>query len=221
MNHAKKLGVLQGLKKLCQGAVAFGFITSAGGNVLHAVETSGGRAIGFVIISVVLAILIPTIFGIMFEISTRVIFRREAHLVMKLIAFSGAAAISGITAWNSYFHQRDAFAHFGDATQAFLLPLAIDGLMIIGSVYLIELGFQVRDMEAFIAAGGIQKKVKEDRPVPAVKEKAPSKRDKIIQVYAAAPELPIGDIAKAAGTSYNYTHSVLKELKQVTEPVAV
>lgn len=213
MNHAqKKLRTLTALRRLCQGAVAFGFITSGAGNVLHAEKNW---------ISVPIAILAPTLFGIAFEIISRIPFRKEASLFLKIVAMLGAAGISGIMAWISYWHQRDAFSKYGDPTQAKLLPLAIDGLMVIGSVYLIELGYQVRDMEAYIEAGGIKKKANDDKPVPAAKEKAPSKRDKIVQVYAAAPELPIGDIAKAAGTSYNYTHSVLKELKQVAEPVAV
>jgi len=120
----KKLSLLRKLSRLCQGAVIFGFVTSAAGNVLHAVEESTGRHPGIVAIFVAIAVLIPTIFGWMFEIATRVIFRSEAHWLLKLIAFAGAGGISGITAWNSYFHQRDAFIHFGDETQAMLLPLA-------------------------------------------------------------------------------------------------
>lgn len=214
MNHGKRLKLLKALQKLCQGAVIFGFITSAGGNVLHAVEGYAGSPVWILAIAVVLAALIPAIFGIMFEIASRVFFRREAHIVMKLIAFLGAAGISGITAWNSYFHQRDAFSHFGDATQATLLPFAIDGLMIIGSVYLLELGFQVRDLEAWIEAGGNVRKVHPEMPVPVKKDREPTKRDRIIQILAKAPELDAKAIAAAAGTSYNYAYSVITELKK-------
>lgn len=213
----KKLSLLLKLKKLCAGAVIFGFVTSAGGNVLHAVETSIGRVWGEVAISIVLAILIPMIFGIMFEIASRVFFRKEAALVMKLIAFAGAAGISGITAWNSYFHQRDAFSHFGDETQAFLLPLAIDGLMIIGSVYLIELGFQVRDLEAWIAAGGNVRKIRDETPTPPKRNKEPNKREKIIQVLAKSPGLAPVDVAKLTGTSYNYAYKIWNELQPAKE----
>jgi hypothetical protein len=218
MNHTKKLGLLNGLRKLCQGAVIFGFVTSAGGNVLHAVEASQGQAWGFMAIAIVLAVLIPAIFGFMFEIATRVIFRKEAHWLMKLIAFLGAGGISGITAWNSYFHQRDAFSHFGDTTQAMLLPLAIDGLMIIGSVYLIELGFQVRDLEAFIASGGAVKKVKEETPVPVKKDKEPTGRERIAATWYNSPNLTIKQIAELAGTSYNYAAGVVGELRKLAEP---
>ena len=207
----KKLSLLNKLKRLCAGAVIFGFVTSAGGNVLHAVEASIGRSVGFIAISVALAILIPAIFGWMFEIASRVFFRKEANIVMKLIAFVGAAGISGITAWNSYFHQRDAFSHFGDETQAFLLPIAIDGLMIIGSVYLLELGIQIRDLEAWIEAGGTPRKVRDETPPPK-KDKEPNKRDRIIQILAKSPGLAPVDVAKLTGTSYNYAFKVMKEL---------
>lgn len=216
MNHAKKLGTLKGLRKLCQGAVIFGFTISAGGNILHAVEGFIGRPVAVLVIAIILAAAIPAIFGLMFEVASRVFFRREANIVMKLIAFLGAAGISGITAWNSYFHQRDAFSHFGDATQAFLLPVAIDGLMIIGSVYLLELGFQIRDLEAWIEAGGNIRKVQPDTPVPVKKDREPTKRDRIIQILAKAPELDAKAIAAAAGTSYNYAYSVMTELKKRT-----
>lgn len=210
--HTQKLKLLNGLRKLCQGAVIFGFVTSAGGNVLHAVNMYAGAHIATLIISIVIAILIPLIFGWMFEIATRVIFRKEAHRVMKAIAFTGAAGISGITAWNSYFHQKDAFSHFGDATQAMLLPLAIDGLMIIGSVYLIELGFQIRDLEAFIASGAGVKKAKDD-VIPELKTREPTKRERVAAILARSPELSVQEIAKRAGASYNYTHTLVTELR--------
>jgi hypothetical protein len=218
MNYAKKLGILKGLRKLCQGAVVFGFVTSAGGNILHAVEAFTGRPVAVLVIAIFLAALIPAIFGFMFEIASRVFFRKEAPIVMKLIAFTGAAGISGITAWNSYFHQRDAFSHFGDQTQAFLLPVAIDGLMIIGSVYLLELGFQIRDLEAWIEAGGNIRKMMPEISVPSKKDREPTKRDRIIQILAKAPQLDAKAIAAAAGTSYNYAYAVMTELKkQATE----
>ena len=218
MNHTKKLRTLNVMRKACQGAVIFGFVTSAGGNVLHAVEGFSGTSWVTLTVAIVLAALIPAIFGIMFEIATRVIFRKEAHLIMKLIAFLGAGAISGITAWNSYFHQRDAFVHFGDMTQATLLPLAIDGLMIVGSVYLIELGFQIRDIEAFIASGAKATKVVQEIPVPVKKDKEPTGRERIAATWYNSPNLTIKQIAELAGTSYNYAAATVGELRKLAEP---
>jgi hypothetical protein len=217
MNHTKKLSKLNVLRKACQGAVIFGFVTSAGGNILHAVEAFTGASWVTLTVAIVLAALIPAIFGIMFEIATRVVFRKEAHWTMKLIAFVGAGGISGITAWNSYFHQRDAFIHFGDMTQAILLPLAIDGLMIVGSIYLIELGFQIRDLEAFIASGGVVKK-KEETPVPVKKDKEPTGKERVTAAWYSAPNLTVKEIARLAGTSEAYTYNLVSELRKLTQP---
>lgn len=206
--YEKKFRILTIGKRLCAGAVIFGFVTSAGGNILHAVEEFAGRPWGTLIIATILAAGTPTIFGIMFEIASRIFFRREANIVMKLIAFLGAAGISGITAWNSYFHQRDAFKHFGDATQASLLPLAIDGLMVIGSVYLLEVGFQIRDLEALQA--GI--KTRETRVAEKKAQEKLSGRDRVAQTYARFPGLPIKELAARSNVSYNYAHGIAKEL---------
>lgn len=218
MNHGKKLRTLTGLRKLCQGAVIFGFATSAGGNVLHAVQSYAGSHPVTLTIAVVIAAWIPIIFGLMFEIATRIWFRREAALIMKIIAFVGAVGISGITAWNSYFHQRDAFIQFGDETQANLLPLAIDGLMIIGSVYLIELGFQIRDLEAWIEAGGTKPPKPKSEPVPVKKDREPTKKEKIAALWSQYPEWGVQAIADKTGASYNYVHAVVSELKAAATP---
>jgi len=213
--RAQKLELLGKLKKLCSGAVIFGFITSAGGNVLHAIGISTGQAAVTVIIYIVVAVLVPIIFGAMFEIVTRILIRREAHWLIKISALFGGAGISGITAWNSYFHQKEAFGRYGDATQAALLPLAIDGLMIIGSVYLIELGFQIRDLEAYIASEGLAKKTtKPDDTVKPSKPKEANKRERVAALLAQNPAMAIRDIARLADASYNYTHALVTELRR-------
>ena len=82
--------------------------------------------------------------------------------------------------------------------------------MIIGSVYLIELGFQIRDLEAFIASGSLKKR---DEPVPAVKNKPLSKKERIAQILAQSPEKTIKEIAHLADASYNYTYTLVTELR--------
>ncbi len=81
-------------------------------------------------------------------------------------------------------------------------------------MYLLELGFQVRDLEAWIEAGGNIRKTQPDTPVPSKKDKEPTKRDRIIQILAKAPQLDAKAIAAAAGTSYNYAYAVMTELKK-------
>ena len=64
--------------------------------------------------------------------------------------------ITGIGAWLSYFHQKDAFLTYAkDASTAMLLPLAIDGLMIIASIKVLDLNARIEKLEAFREAGNI------------------------------------------------------------------
>ena len=191
--------------------MAFGFAASAGGNVLHASKNP---------ISITISLAAPTILALAFELVSRIPLRAEAHWAAKWLRVSATGGIALIMAFISYQHQRDAFSKWGDATQAMLLPLAIDGLMIVGSVSLIELGVQIRDLEAVVAAGGVVRRVKETVPATKkTKEKGPSSKERIAQILAKAPELSIKDIAAAAGTSYNYAYTVVTELRRQPEAV--
>jgi hypothetical protein len=213
MNHTKKLASLIWLRRLSRGVMAFGFTTSAAGNVLHAEKNA---------ISIGISLLAPSILALAFELVSRIPLRKEAHWLSKGLRVSATGGIAVIMAFISYQHQRDAFSRWGDATQAALLPLAIDGLMIVGSISLIELGVQVRDLEALIVAGGVVRKVKEV-PVTPKKEKKLSGRERVAQIVAKAPEFSIPEIAKAADVSYNYAYTVVQELRKAErpEPVAV
>lgn len=205
--YEKKLEKLLWLKKVCRAATTFGFITSAVGNVLHAPRTPFGIGISLVA---------PSFLFVAFEIVTRIPMDPERSWWFKLLRISGTASIAGITATLSYFHQRDAIFKYseGDQLAAYLLPLAIDGLMIVGSVSLIELAYQILKMEAYIAAGNRPVKVIEPE-LPKRKDKEPSKRERIAALLRTAPELPIKDVAAAAGASYNYAHSVATELRSL------
>lgn len=210
MNHDlhKKLNKLQWLKKLCRGVTGFGFITSAAGNALHAVPTPIGVAI---------SLLAPTFLFAAFELVTRIPMDPDRGWWFKLLRVGGTGSIASITATLSYFHQRDAIFQNtnGDQLAAYLLPVAIDGLMIVGSVSLIELGFQLLKVEAYIAAGNKPPKAQEPEQ-PKSKDKEPTGRERIAAIVAKAPELSIKDIAAAARTSYNYAYSVVKDLRATT-----
>lgn len=211
MNATKKLASLIWLRRLSRGVMAFGFATSAGGNVLHADKNP---------ISIGIALLAPSILALAFELVSRIPLRKEAHWLPKILRVGATGGIATIMAVISYQHQRDAFGMWGDELQAALLPAAIDGLMIVGSISLIELAVQIRDVEAIIAAGGVVRKVKEVAPTPSKKEKEISGRERIAQVLAKAPEFSIKEIAKAAGVSYNYAYTVVSELRKAEPETA-
>lgn len=210
MNHTKKLAHLTWMRHLSRGVMVFGFVMSAGGNILHAEKTA---------VDILIALAAPTILALAFELVSRIPIRKEAHWLGKGLRIIATGTISAIMALISYFHQRDAiFAETHDQLQAYLLPAAIDALMIVGSVSLIELGVQVRDLEAFIAAGGTVKKVKEETPVPSKKDREPTGRERIAATWYNSPNLTIRQIAELAGTSYNYAAGVVGELRKLAEP---
>ena len=203
MNASKKLGHLKWLQNLSRGVMIFGFITSAGGNVLHAAKNP---------ISIGISLLAPSMLALAFELVSRIPILKERHWSVKVLRIAATGGIAIIMATISYQHQRDAFSKWGDQMQATLLPIAIDGLMIVGSISLIELAIQIRDLEAVLAAGGIVRKVKETTPT-SKKDKGPSGKERVAQILAKAPELSIGELAKSANVSYNYAHSIVSELR--------
>jgi len=209
MSHTKKLASLIWLRRLSRGVMAFGFTTSAAGNVLHADKNP---------IAIGISLLAPSILALAFELVSRIPLRKEAHWLSKGLRVSATGGIALIMAFISYQHQRDAFSKWGDATQAALLPLAIDGLMIVGSISLIELAVQIRDLEAYVAAGGIVRKVKEVPAPSPKKERKLSGKERVAAIVAKAPEFSIPEIAKAADVSYNYAYTVVQELRKAEQP---
>jgi hypothetical protein len=124
---------------------------------------------------------------------------------------SAMVGITGIGAWLSYWHQKAAFLTYSrDAQTALLLPLAIDGLMIIASVAVLDLNVRIGQLTAYKEAGGISTYIP-----PASKPKpkdGDQKKEKIAEVLKRFPEYSIQDVAKAAGTSLNYVYTVGRAL---------
>jgi hypothetical protein len=48
-------------------------------------------------------------------------------------------AIAGIAAWVSYWHMQDVAVRYGEtAVSAYLLPISVDGLIVVASVSLVD-----------------------------------------------------------------------------------
>lgn len=217
MTLEQKLKNLYSLKKLAWGVTALGFAISAGGNVLHAHKTTIGVAI---------AVVPPILLFAAFELVSRVPLRPEAHWVGKwarVLATGAIAAIMFIVSWRA---QHDALlAYTGDHATAVMLPGAIDAVMVVGSVTLLELGVQILNLEAYIAGGAVKTstaKPKVEEVPPVKKDEPPSKKEAIAAVIARSPELSVKDVAKLTGSSYNYTHAIVGELRKMSgSPVTV
>jgi hypothetical protein len=211
----QKLEGLTWLRTFSRTVMLAGFIASAGGNVLHAEKTP---------VDILIALAAPSFLAAAFELVSRIPLPKERSLLFKAVRVSGTGAIAGISAVISYFHQRDAIFHeTHDQLQAYLLPAAVDALMVVGSISLIELSIQIRELEAAIMGT----KAKESKPVEPKPEKPANGRERFAQTLAKFPELshnPQGlrELAQRAGISYNYAFTLMKELKEeMMTPVAV
>ena len=213
----KKLDELLGLRHFARGVNVATLLASAGGNVLHATKTFTG---------ITLSLAAPILLMLAFELLSRIPIRRGnwGTYVWLAVRIAATAGIATITAWISYFHQRDGiFRETGDLTLARLLPAAIDFLMVVSAGSLIELNIQIRDLEAAIAG---TKKVSSVTATPAPKQGRPEdqKAATIAQIWARSPQLSVKQIASLAGTSYNYTHKIIGKLKkglETPEPATV
>jgi hypothetical protein len=205
-----KLQHLYWLRNLCRGVMVFGFVASGAGNILHAKKEPVG---------IVLALAAPVILSLAFELISRIPLRKEANWMTRTGRLAPTLLIAGIAAYNSFFHQRDALLAYNpaDIAQAWTLPIAVDLLMIVGSVSLIELGIQIMNMEAFIEG----RKVQMVKPAPPMAQRALSKKEIITKAWRDEPHLTIKQLAEKVGASYNYTHSMVKELSKDTEPATV
>jgi hypothetical protein len=214
MTLDKKLNELRWLSHLSRGVMVVGFMASAGGNVLHARKTAVGIAI---------ALAAPVMLFLAFELVSRIPLRPEASPLFKWARVLATTAIAIIMASISYRAQRQAFwEQTGDHWTAILLPGAIDALMVVGSISLIELGIQIRNLEAYMAGGALKiSKPKEE--IPAPKKDEPSKKERIAAILARSPDLDVKEIATLADSSYNYAAAIVGKLRApaVEEPVAV
>lgn len=134
-------------------------------------------------------------------------------------------AITGINAWLSYWHQHDAFLRYSkDKATATLLPLAIDGLMIIASVAVMDLNQMIEQHEAWIEAGEIT--TYKPAPLPP-KEKDPElpkpkvrpllKKERIVELLTRYPEMKLPEIAEKTGAGMNYVYAIRNELAALQE----
>jgi hypothetical protein len=69
--------------------------------------------------------------------------------VLAATRFAATAAIAGIAAWVSYWHMAGVAARYGESgASPYLLPLSVDGLVIVASICLVELGGRITAAQA-------------------------------------------------------------------------
>ncbi|NIL43739.1 DUF2637 domain-containing protein [Salinispora arenicola] len=119
-----------------RATLTLGVAASVTANILHAQPNAISQAI---------AAWPPLALLITVELVTRVPVHRRALGVIRVVA---ASAIAAIAAWISYHHMVGVVARYGETgTVPYLLPLSVDGLIIVASVSLVELAARRREAE--------------------------------------------------------------------------
>lgn len=125
-----------------RGVMVLSVAVSVGANVLHAQRN---------VISQVIAAWAPVAMLLAIELISRVSVSRRALGVVRLVAAGLLALIAGLV---SYRHTFDVVARYGeDGFVPYLLPLSVDGLMVVASVCLGETTGKIMRAEAATVAG--------------------------------------------------------------------
>lgn len=116
--------------------LATAIAVSVAANVAHAQPSTAARLI---------AAWPPVALAVAIELVTRVPATRPVLAAARVAATAG---IAGIAAWASYSHMVAVAARYGEATlTAHLIPLSVDGLVVVASVCLVELAAAIRSAE--------------------------------------------------------------------------
>ena len=120
-----------------RATLVLGVAASVVANVLHALDNPISQAI---------AAWPPLALLLTVELISRVPVHRKSLAFCRLLA---TAIIAGIAAWVSYWHMAGVAARYGETgASPYLLPLSVDGLIVVASICLVELGGQITSMEA-------------------------------------------------------------------------
>lgn len=116
-----------------RAVLTLGVAASITGNVLHAHDNFISRAI---------SAWSPLALLMTIELIARVPVHRMALAAAR---WAATALIAGIAAWVSYWHMAAVAARYGETgASPYLLPLSVDGLVVVASICLVELSGRIR-----------------------------------------------------------------------------
>ncbi|MFD6757281.1 DUF2637 domain-containing protein [Micromonospora gifhornensis] len=128
---------LKAIRWAVRATLALGVIASTIANILHADPHPISQAI---------AAWPPLALLLTIELISRVPVHRRALAAIRLIT---TAIIAGIAAWVSYWHMVAVIGRYGETGAGpYLIPLTVDGLVIVASVCLVELGGRIQAASA-------------------------------------------------------------------------
>jgi hypothetical protein len=147
-----------------RGALFLGVAASIAGNVLHAQDT---------LVSQVISAWSPIALLITIELISRIPVHRRALAVAR---WGATALIAGIAAWVSYWHMAAVAARYGETgASPYLLPLSVDGLVVVASICLVELAGRIREAEVStpVSTSAASEPPPVDRPRPILQYAEP------------------------------------------------
>jgi hypothetical protein len=125
-----------------RAVLLLGVAASVTANVLHARPTPVAQAI---------AAWPPCALLLTVELISRIPVHRRGLAAVRIVA---TAVIAGIAAWVSYWHMAGVAARYGESSDAaHLIPFSVDGLVVVASVCLVELGSKISDLASRIDEG--------------------------------------------------------------------
>jgi hypothetical protein len=132
-DHLKRL---RWVRRFVRAVLAFGILISLAANVLGADPHPISQAV---------AAWAPLALLLAVELVSRTPVARRGRSILRI---TGTVIIAGIAGWVSYWHQVEVAIHYGEAgLNAYLLPFSVDGLIVVASVTLVELGDRIRTLE--------------------------------------------------------------------------
>jgi Protein of unknown function (DUF2637) len=116
-----------------RATLVLGVAASVAANILHARNNP---------ISQTIAAWPPLALLLTVELISRVPVHRRSLAALR---FAATAVIAGIAAWVSYTHMHGVAARYGETgASPYLLPVSVDGLIVVASISLVELAGRIR-----------------------------------------------------------------------------
>jgi hypothetical protein len=185
-----QLPQLRRIRWAVRAALFLGVIASIAANVLHAQPN---------IISQTISAWPPLALLLTVELTSRIPMHRPLLATLRV---ASTAVIAGIAAWVSYWHMKDVAHIYGETSiSAYLLPISVDGLIVVASVSLVELAGRIRMLEDArsttntVASSSAVAPVQFVQPAPAVATPGPVFHAPPAPVAAAPVPTPVHSIA--------------------------
>jgi hypothetical protein len=130
----RRVAELVRLRWAVRGVLAFGLAASIAANVLHAPPN---------LTSQVISAWPPLSLLLTLELVSRIPVHRWWRAAIRVLA---TTTVAGIAAWVSYWHMAEGARRFGETgVTPYLLPISVDGLIVVASICLIELTGRIRE----------------------------------------------------------------------------